>query len=61
MRYPQILTALRPKLADITRWNKDDDAYLSEVIQADAAGMFMATDADLVRLKDLYRRYVVEG
>lgn len=57
MRYPQILSSLKPKLADITRWNKDDGEFLSNVIQADAAGMFMATDEDLVRLQDLYWRY----
>ncbi len=61
MRYPQILSALKPKLADITRWNKDDGEFLSEVIQADEAGTLKVTDADVVRLKDLFRRYVVEA
>ncbi len=41
--------------------NKDDGAYLSDVIQADEVGTLKVTDADVVRLKDLFRRYVVEA
>lgn len=61
MRYPQILSALKPKLADIARWNKDDGAYLGQMLADYDAGTLKLNDADLVRLKDLYRRYVVEG
>lgn len=61
MRYPQILTTLRPKLADITRWNKDDGAFLGQMLADYDAGTLKLNDADLVRLKDMHRRYVVEA